>query len=137
MGGVLSTQVPIERKIPSTPFCRSLELHRAAGWGHLEDAKAVLDKKPPIDPLIGVNAIDGSFKTPLHRAAEKGKVDMICFLLERGAEIHAFTNGFKTPLHLASRFGMTDACICLLDHGADPYIKDKQDRSPLGTNTLT
>ena len=46
---------------------------------------------------------DNNGYTPLHRAAQRGCIDVFGLLLERGADTHARTKAGKTALDLAMR----------------------------------
>ena len=136
MGAVFSStsqqqqdEEPKARNLTKKAFTDDLSLHRAAGSNDIEVVKSILSREPTWD----IDAIDGNYKTGLHRAAEKGQLAMVAFLIEKGANIHAWTSGFKTPLHVACRYGCTDVCVYLLDQGADPYMRDYQDKTPIGT----
>ena len=49
-----------------------------------------------------VSVKDESNMTPLHLAALEGHLDVVEFLVRRGADIDAKANDLSTPLHLAS-----------------------------------
>lgn len=57
---------------------------------------------------------------PLHVAADRGRLELLRFLIGRGADIHLRTRGGSTPLALASRGGHTSCVKALLMAGADP-----------------
>ena len=50
-----------------------------------------------------VNATDKWNHTPLHFAAQKGKLEMVESLLTHGADVNARNSDGMTPLHLAAR----------------------------------
>lgn len=73
----------------------------------------------------------------LHRAAEKGAVDLVGLLLDAGASIDARTR-FRTPMHgretaliLASRAGHDAVAKLLLDRHAEMDLLDANHRSAL------
>ncbi len=43
--------------------------------------------------------------TPLHRAAENGKLDVVKYFVENGADAKAANKDGKTPLHCAAENG--------------------------------
>jgi ankyrin repeat protein len=48
-----------------------------------------------------INATDGTGKTPLHCAAEQGKLDVVQLLLGKSADVYAKDNQGRTPLDIA------------------------------------
>ena len=79
-------------------------------------------------------------ETPLHAAARNPNLDVITFLLDRGADVNAAYLGHRiegpyvdqTPLHSAVRYNSNpDVVMLLLDRGADLTAKDLIGRTPL------
>lgn len=71
-------------------------LHAAAGAGHGDVATDLLDNR------ASINARDITFaRTPLHCAAEEGRIDMINLLMLTGADEDALAENGWTPLHVA------------------------------------
>lgn len=70
--------------------------------------------------LIEVGAdIELGCSTPLMEAAQEGHVDLVKFLLSKGANVHAQTATGDTALTYACENGHTDVADVLLSHGAD------------------
>ena len=65
-----------------------------------------------------IHARDGQAWTPLHYAADRGRLDLMVWLLAHGADVHAATSEGETPLFFAANpakvDGNTAACIRLL-----------------------
>ena len=81
-----------------------------------------------VDP----NVKDNDGRTPLHRAAKRGHVDIVKLLLEHGANPNIQENKYGyTPLHVAVKNCHVDVVRVLLEHGADPTIRDNEGRTPL------
>ncbi|XP_078251401.1 uncharacterized protein LOC144590911 [Rhinoraja longicauda] len=80
-----------------------------------------------------VNARDtaGRRSTPLHFAAGFGRKDVVDFLLQNGANVHARDDGGLIPLHNACSFGHAEVVNMLLSHGADANARDNWDYTPL------
>ena len=57
--------------------------------------------------------------TPLMEAAQEGHVDIVKFLIQRGANVHATTNTGDTALTFACASGHTLIADILLQCGAD------------------
>ncbi|MCC6444967.1 MAG: sigma-70 family RNA polymerase sigma factor [Armatimonadetes bacterium] len=82
---------------------KDLEIHQAVSDGDLERVKSLTVSEKSL-----VHIGDSGGRTPLHRAVEAGRLDIVSFLLDSGAEIDAAsgqgggygTFGFK-PIDLA------------------------------------
>jgi len=85
----------------------------AAEHGRLDLAKELIETDPEL-----VNSVDEDNYTPLHRAAYNNHVDIIKYLLEHGANAHAWTSEGWEPLHSACKWGNVEAAYALLN-GAD------------------
>lgn len=59
------------------------------------------------------------------------KLDVIKFLISRGAPVMAFDNQNITPLHLACKYQLADVVDLLLEKGADINVQDNQQMTPL------
>jgi len=68
---------------------------------------------------------------PLHFAANNGHVDVVRFLLEKGANVNAQDHRGRTPLHLAALDGHVDVVRFLLEKGANVNAQDHRGRTPL------
>ncbi|XP_063047327.1 transient receptor potential channel pyrexia [Engraulis encrasicolus] len=70
--------------------------------------------------------------TPLHVAAALDYEEMLLYLLEKRADIHARTHrDQQTPLHFAAKNDAVGALRILLRHGADMTARDYKQRTPL------
>ncbi|XP_056386197.1 poly [ADP-ribose] polymerase tankyrase-2 isoform X3 [Hyla sarda] len=80
-----------------------------------------------------VNSRDtaGRKSTPLHFAAGFGRKDVVEYLLQSGANVHARDDGGLIPLHNACSFGHAEVVNLLLRHGADPNARDNWNYTPL------
>ena len=81
--------------------------HKIAKDGDLEELKKM------------VNSKDERQKTPLHKAAENGSLEMVKILIEMGADIDAKDEGKATPLHYCILVGNIEIVKILLQKGAD------------------
>lgn len=90
-------------------------LLEAAGQGHLEMARLLIDRGAKID-YTGMS--EGS---PLTLAAYMGQVDFLRLFLAAGANPNlALPVGGETALHMAAVANRTKAALLLLDAGANP-----------------
>lgn len=78
-----------------------------------------------------LNARDCQQRTPLHHAAQGGKVDAINILFDCRAEIDAVDCNKCTPLMLACQRGHTDAVALLFARGASSGMTDACGRTIL------
>ena len=79
----------------SLVFCG--EIQDAAKDGNLDKVKALVQANPKL-----VTSKDAEGKTALHWAATGGHKEVVQFLLDSKADVHAKDNDGKTPLDLAS-----------------------------------
>jgi ankyrin repeat protein len=101
---------------------------------------AKLDPYPQINGNINIvkNLIESSQNDPnvninkqylycrgtlLHYAAMNDWLDIVEYLLDRGANINQIDNYGYTALHDAASAGNFEIVMCLLEHGADPDCK--------------
>ncbi|XP_055746686.1 poly [ADP-ribose] polymerase tankyrase-2-like isoform X2 [Salvelinus fontinalis] len=80
-----------------------------------------------------VNSRDtaGRKSTPLHFAAGFGRRDVVDYLLQNGANVHARDEGGLVSLHNACSFGHSEVVNLLLHHGADANSRDNWSYTPL------
>ncbi|KAK2839918.1 hypothetical protein Q5P01_013658 [Channa striata] len=69
-----------------------------------------------------LNLVNDDGVTLLHIACASGYRDVVCVLLESGADPHPADNSFWTPLHLAAKYGQTSIVSQLLRHRANPTL---------------
>ena len=72
-----------------------------------------------------------SKKSPLHIAAGEGQLQMVEFLLHKGARVDSRDKLLRTPLHLACQAGHIVVVKLLLENNADPYEKDNSGRTAM------
>lgn len=100
------------------------EIHRAAIAGDAAKLQELSDKH------VDVNAVDGSGKTALHFALERGQSQAAHFLILHGAEVNRKARSGDTPLHSAVMFGNALLTQDLLSNGANPLIMNRDGRVP-------
>ncbi|MFZ2055593.1 MAG: ankyrin repeat domain-containing protein [Candidatus Aminicenantales bacterium] len=110
----------------SFSLSQAAEIHQAAEAGDLAKVKTLLEKEPAL-----VNARDENGRTPLHWAAQARHLDVLRYLVDKGAGLDALDNNGTAPLHTLARSGQTEAARLLIDKGADIDIKDPVKLTPL------
>lgn len=60
-----------------------------------------------------------------------GRRDVVEYLLQNGANVHARDDGGLISLHNACSFGHAEVVNLLLSHGADPNARDNWNYTPL------
>ncbi|XP_067003505.2 ankyrin repeat domain-containing protein 17 isoform X3 [Anabrus simplex] len=84
------------------------------------------------DFLIKAGAdIELGASTPLMEAAQEGHLELVKYLLEASADVHATTQTGDTALTYACENGHTDVADLLLQYGADLEHESEGGRTPL------
>ncbi|KAM6441697.1 poly [ADP-ribose] polymerase tankyrase-2 isoform 2-T2 [Liasis olivaceus] len=121
------------QQAPSSSWCGggaasepARELFEACRNGDVERVKRLVRPE-------NVNGRDtaGRKSSPLHFAAGFGRRDVVEYLLQSGANVHARDDGGLIPLHNACSFGHAEVVNLLLRHGADPNARDNWNYTPL------
>lgn len=106
--------------------CLAEEIHDAARQGDLAKVKEMLAHTPG---LLHLKTESG--KTPLHFAAEGGHLDVVDFLLSKGAEVDARNADDETPLHYAAGYSHMDVIKRLLEAESNVNAESKAGDTPL------
>uniref|UniRef100_A0A7S3JUZ6 Uncharacterized protein n=1 Tax=Aureoumbra lagunensis TaxID=44058 RepID=A0A7S3JUZ6_9STRA len=115
----------------SAPKGISLPLHSAARSGEVGHITELLTEASARGAHI-VDARDEHGRTPLHLAAYSGHSNVLCALLENGANVHAGAMDNMTALHFASQSGSLECVRKLLEAGADKdAVMTNNRRTPL------
>lgn len=80
---------------------------------------------------VDVNEMDGEGRSPLHWAADQGRLGAVEFLLRHGADPNLQDEDGCTPLHNAVICKHKAICECLCAAGADPTCVDHEGDSAL------
>ena len=65
-----------------------------------------------------INRTDALQRTPLHRAAANGDIDIVMALIDKGADMSKTDSKGNTPLHEALMNGYTDIAKALINKGS-------------------
>ena len=107
-------------------------MHFAAGWGHLNVLKLLVEKGGA--DLVHAKRNDGF--TPLHWACIHGRLDSAQCLVSQGADIEAKISDGWTPLLIACCHGHLACAQYLVSEGADIDAKDIDGRTPHSRKSL-
>jgi ankyrin repeat protein len=105
--------------------CYRRYLERIRG-GEVEEFKNAFDRNTHPLAIRHPNGM-----TLLHAAAEHGALEIVLFLLDKGAKINEMSDWGDTPLHRAVLYGWVGVVEALLRRFADPRIENSQHKNPL------
>ncbi|GMH87442.1 hypothetical protein TrVE_jg11574 [Triparma verrucosa] len=117
------------------PYPCDFVLHKAVKNNQKEHILSLLDNLEfgpngiDIDTLEHTSSKDRN-RTALSFAAQKGFTEICSLLIERGADVNAFSNG-STSLIQASHFGRVDTVKLLLSKNADPKLSNAKKTTAL------
>jgi hypothetical protein len=112
--------------------CKKLnqQLLRASKIGDLEEVKNAFEPFKNAGWIADVNTRELCNFTPLHNAVGEGHVQIVKFLLSKGAKVDAVTESSRTPLHLACYNGSKEIIQLLLNFDANINIQDDEGNTP-------
>ncbi len=102
------------------------EIFKAAAEGDLAKVQALVENNPDL-----AKARDEKESSPLHGAAAAGHIEIVEYLLSKGADIDARNNANQNPLLYAAYNGKTPVVKLLLEKGADFKELDRYGRTVL------
>ncbi len=95
------------------------QIHELAQKGDLEAVKTLIEQDPEL-----VNARDKDGRTPLHWACRGVHLEVVRFLVDKGANVNVGDSNKVVPLHSLAVRNNTEAIELLLAKGADVDAKD-------------
>lgn len=95
------------------------QIHEFAQKGDLEGVKAMIEKDPEL-----INARDKDGRTPLHWACRGVHLEVVKFLVDRGADVNAEDSNRVVPLHSLAVRNSAAAIAILVAKGAKVDAKD-------------
>ena len=112
--------------IVSFTFSHAQDIFMASYNGDLQTVKRLVEQDPGL-----ANGRNDYGRFPLEMAAQTGQIEIVKFLLEKGADINADRGG-TTALHMAAIFGgKTELIELLLEKGADINARAGNGHTPL------
>jgi len=101
-------------------------IHAAARAGDLATVRALIEK----DVKLAL-ARDEAGGTPLHFAAGNGRIEVVSFLISRGADVNAADNNARTPLHAAAAADRDEVVGLLIEQKAALDARTSEGETPL------
>ena len=127
-----SNGITINEIIENNPFQakpyllkESEEFIKAVKFSEYEKVQNMLKKDNKL-----LFSIDYFGQTPYHWAAKLGDIKMMEILISFGKHHNQKDFKGRTPIYLASVNNNKEMCKYLLDNYANPFIKDKENKSP-------
>ncbi len=106
--------------------CSMPPLHKAAKKGDIEKAETVLKSG------FEINTPDKMFhETALHKAVYYEQLEMVNFLIEKGADVNASSYSGASPLHKAADKANLEIVKTLHIHNADINHRDNNNKTPI------
>lgn len=118
----------------SPSFAFAAEIHKAAGSGDLAKVRELLDENPE---LLNLRDNTRWGEMPIHYAAVSGQIEVVKYLLSRGADINSRDNYNNTPLIMTSNHWHNNLTKYLIEKGADVNAKGDDDETLLLRVTRT
>ncbi|MBU2651492.1 MAG: ankyrin repeat domain-containing protein [Bacteroidetes bacterium] len=104
----------------------SQSIHDVILHGDLLKVKSLVENNPNLLEFTNDN-----YNSCIHYGARTGFVEIIEFLIQKGADVNSENIAQETPLHFAAAFGHPDAIIVLLKNGANINAKNYEGSTPL------
>jgi ankyrin repeat protein len=102
------------------------EIHKAAKHGDFDSIKKLLKKDASL-----LNSVNTLQQTPLLIASYQGYLEIVKFLLDRGAAVNQADRYGATPLHMAALGGQKDVAALLISKGANINAPSQTGKIPL------
>lgn len=102
------------------------EIHFASAGGDLEKVNELIEKDRSLLNREGKHGL-----TPVHYAAQQGHLNIIKFLISKGADFKSYTTYGAMPVHEAARFGKLETVKYFISQGINVNEKDLKDETIL------
>jgi len=102
------------------------EIHDAALNGDLAKVKELIQKDPTL-----LNSKGRNDKAPIHWACQGGHLEIVKFLVEKGAPVDSLNNVKETPLVYAAEGGYKGVAVYLISKGANVNAPTVRDQFPI------
>ncbi len=102
------------------------EIHELAGAGDLDGVQRAITGDPKL-----INARDEDGRTPLFTACRGDDLEVVKYLVARGADINAKDGNLSSPMHALAHRNHADAMKVLIEKGAEINAQDHSKHTPL------
>ena len=103
-------------------------LHYACQLGHFDVVKT--HESLPEGKEVW-NATNSNFDTPLHLSCRSSSIQIVCYLISKGANVDARNKIALTPLHVATQCGHFAIVEILLNEKAEVNCQAERGYTPL------
>lgn len=104
-----------------------MSIQECAYGGSLEFVKILAGADPK-----SIDEIDDQGRLALYEAAKEGHLEIVDYLLTKGAKVDKFNKSGRTALGVAADFGTSTEIVArLIEAGADPEKANKAGKTPL------
>ena len=100
-------------------------LHFAAGFGHLDMCKYIMENTEDKNPRCNIGL------TPLHCAAQEGRLNVCTYIMANTEDKNPRSNDGRTPLHFAALNGHLDVCKYIMENTEGKSPKTNSGETPL------
>lgn len=112
-----------------TPKALNKQLLKAVSKNELDEVQRLIESGADIESQAGFFYLR---QTPLGIASFNGNLDVVKYLLDKGANVNVLDSARATPLYNAVRYSKSvDIVRLLMQRGADPNIEDREGYSAL------
>ncbi|MBD3170229.1 MAG: hypothetical protein GF307_12155 [candidate division Zixibacteria bacterium] len=123
MAKILSIIVMLAVLVPAG-YCG--EIHNVIEEGNLDQVKELLESNPDL-----INATYNYGQSVMHAAAYSGHIEIVKYLIEKGADVNARSGQNSNPLHGAAYYGHEDIVKLLIENGAEVDNPNAYDYRPM------
>ncbi|RXG55009.1 putative ankyrin repeat protein [Armadillidium vulgare] len=107
-------------------YCSKSLMHCAVQGNNLEVVKFLVEEKG-----VSFNSSNLRGVLPIHYASERSNLDIVKFLVEKGADFNSIDNTRRTSVHYAAKQSNSSIVEFFVERGADFMARDDDLETPL------